>query len=176
MIQYTKYQSPLHEDLHSKIVEDLNYFSNLFYRNQLENPSDTNHKLIVQFSTTGGELAIADCIVDLFNDFNNRFKLSLVGFRDMSSAGFFLFRDFLGEKKLLPNVISVLHLPTIDSTLRNLRNKKSIESVILKDLEKDYDMFITSIPGLTKAEQDMLKNGEDVTLVYSRLKKIFKCK
>ena len=176
MIQYTKYQAQLNDELVNKVLEDLNYFEKFFYQTNLENPNDKiDNTLIMYFATTGGELAVADVIVNALNDFNLRHKLRLVAYKEISSAGFDVFANYKGAKMLMPNTVSILHLATMDFTSRDLENKSSISSVLYDDLKKSYQEFLSSITILTKAEKDLISKGGEVTLTYPRLKKYFKC-
>lgn len=115
-------------------------------------------------------------MADIFIDFTGRTnkKINFIGIGVMASACMHIFLDAKGKKSIMPYTAGMLHLTSIDPESRELRNKNSLASVMLKETNNENEDRLKKyviIFDLTEKEKKILQDGGDLGIDYERLKK-----
>lgn len=126
----------------------------------------------IYLCSRGGDVIMSNIFVNFTHKTDK--KIHLIGVGRMASACANIFIEAKGKRFLYPHTIALLHLITYDPESRDLLNKKSYDSVIMKEIEKQnlskMDLY-TKVFDLTAKEKSILKNGGDLGIDYERLKK-----
>jgi len=133
-------------------------------------------KLIIYFSSGGGENASTTAILNLIN--RNKDITTFIAYENLLSNGFRLFYAIKCNKELLESTIGMYHLTRNDSM-------RLYEG--LKDQNHSYDAFVKKKLGnfnylnsthelvnFTDEELEGMKNHNDLWFDYKRLKQMLK--
>jgi hypothetical protein len=127
--------------------------------------------IIIYFCSGGGTVSDKDDLVDYINRNVNKFEL--VCNWEMSSAAF----DILLEvhcKIRLNGTFGKIHLYSNTLSYYNLRDKASIDSFLIEDLDNRNKVWIEKLIkcGFSKDEISSIKLGNDIIVKTDRMKKI----
>lgn len=128
--------------------------------------------IIVYLCSHGGEAWMADIFIDFTH--RTKKKIHFIAMGKMQSACVHIFLGAKGKKSVYPYTTAMLHLATYTPDSRDLLNKKSYDTVIMKEIEKfNIEMMktYTEIFDLTAEEKSTLEGGLDLGISYDRLQK-----
>lgn len=123
-------------------------------------------------SSHGGDSEMADIFVDFTHRTNKKINLIACGY--VASACADIFIESKGKKSIYAYAVMLVHGTTFNAESRLLTNKKSLDSILLKERQKINENRINlydSVFNLTNKEVSLLKNGGDFVIDYDRLKK-----
>lgn len=133
------------------------------------------NKIIVYFSTVGGDVGCAEKMLDCLNIYQN--FIVLVGTGVLYSSGFHIFERFEGEKRILNYTTGMLHQIQLSRLRMNPGTgfdefTRSEIEMYKKDFLKAYNFYRDK--GLDKKKLASFKKGEDVFFSTDELKDFFK--
>jgi ATP-dependent protease ClpP protease subunit len=131
-------------------------------------------KIIVYFSSQGGDVGCAEKIIDYMNIY--REFIVLVGTGVLYSSGFHVFERFEGEKRILNYTTGMLHQIQLSRLRMNPGTgfdefTRSEIEMYKKDFQRAYEYYKEK--GLSKKKLTSFKKGEDVFFSTDELKEFF---
>ncbi len=123
-------------------------------------------------SSDGGLASMSNIFVNFTYRINK--KINLIGCEMMASCCVDIFIRSKGKKSILPYTCALLHHISVAHESRNILNKKSYESVSIKEMKKENSERLdgySHIFDLSNKEISILKNGGDLGIDHERLKK-----
>lgn len=134
------------------------------------------HNIKILFSSPGGQMDMAQAIVDCINGLSDEFDVELVVTYQALSAGFDIFVKTKCKKTLYSTAHGLVHLYTRDLSVRNIiNNKKSYDRFLLDEMNNrnaEYLEWLESLKIFTKKELKRVSRGGDVYVERERLQKI----
>ena len=160
MIKYFKIESSLDTDLEDRFLDTLNKL-------------DKDDSLILWITSSGGDLDIANNLIDIINNDDRIIKVKF--YWQVSSCAFRIMTHTPYEKRVInEDVWSILHLYNRESGSRN-RLKGDVKTVFLNKYLDKENRFLThyyKTIGISQDIIDIIETGEDIYLTYDDIIKL----
>ncbi len=154
MNKYFKIDGKLTEEVEDNLLETLN---NL----------EENNNLILWICSSGGNIDVADNIIDLIQNDDRIIKVKF--YWQVSSCAFRIMDSTPKYKRVILNdVWSTLHLYSRDSDYRNMLKKDSKTEFLYNNMLKQNEILLQHFRdiGVSEEHLDLIRKGEDVNLTY----------
>jgi len=135
--------------------------------------SDEAQDVDLYFSSSGGDLNMAEVLIDYFS--NSIKNITLIGHWSIESAALEVFIRSICKKRLLPDAFGMVHLADRSLSLKSLTKKDPDEMFLVKDVEIYNRRWLQDRKGFfTRQEMSNIKKGIDVYLEHDRLEDYIK--
>lgn len=129
-------------------------------------------KILIYFTSTGGSMTHTLTLLDFLNSVKD--NVIIYAFHQISSSAFYLFYRFKGKKDIMKHTFAIIHKGTKSIDARDLDNQESFDffmsKKIIPNIQREMDKLYKEL-GIDKVLLDAVKNGKDVFLQTSLLKK-----
>lgn len=144
--------------------------------NKLFDAYKTDEKLEVYFDSIGGELSIANAMIDFINRRYHNIELICSG--QLMSAALIIALSIKCKKSLLHPTTGLAHLYRLRAEITSAGEPSEYDKKWLKSFMPDKSttnkhLSLYRKSGFTEEELKAIRNSEDVYLSYKRLKEIF---
>lgn len=130
--------------------------------------------ICIYINSTGGEVDIAEAIIEAIDRFSMDRKITLIAYWEVSSSAFQIFMRSNCEKKVLPHAHAVIHKTIHHQNSLMIDRRDPLHSGMAKQNEKlqaEKLYWLASI-GITESEMDVINNSGDVYLDAQRLREL----
>jgi len=150
--------------------------------NLIENCQKTIHakpecKILIYFSTIGGSFSHAELLLKYLND-NNK-NIIMCAFHQISSAGFYIFYNFIGEKDIVDHTYATMHYGDRMSSFRDLQDEESFDFFMANEIkikmDEAVDLLFTRLK-IQRKNIKIMKSGKDVFFNTEELRKFLAIK
>jgi len=151
-------------------INEENYF---IFEEELNKARRMSKKVILYFSTFGGEMILSEQLIDIINDYP--FELEMRCFGYLFSAGLLIIAKL--KKPIIIDIqcVGLVHIPSIALESRNTKKKTGFETYMTENEDNFNGYYLRGIKHvLSEEELELVLNGEDVCLGKDRIDKIVK--
>jgi len=135
--------------------------------------ADEAQDVDLYFSSTGGELDVAEVLIDYLS--NTVKDITLIGHWGIESAALDIYLRSVCKKRLLPDAYGLVHLADQDVSLMSVSRKDPKEMFLKRDVNSYNTKWLQDRRGFfTKKELYNIKHGKDVYLEHERLEEYVK--
>lgn len=130
-------------------------------------------KVSLHFSSGGGCYAAMESLVHAVNNHEKDISVVLVGMA--ASAGFLFLCDCTRPIQVRKSAIGMIHYGDIELRARELKDKNSFSSFMLKDIENlNFEMLKNAIElGVSDDDLERIESGQDYWITYEKMKEWF---
>lgn len=126
--------------------------------------------LNIAIDSYGGSVPIGLHLLNILNANAHRVTLTAAG--QVSSCAFMIWAGFKGYKSVTAGSWAIVHMSTRQGTIRDHKYADGTKQLLKdgKHMLKAHEQYV--IPELTEEEAEQWLNEKDITISYSRLKRI----
>jgi len=139
---------------------------------QIKITTKPEQKILIYFSTIGGSFSHSELLLKYLND--NMDNIIMCAFHNVSSAGFYVFFNFKGEKDIVDHTFSIMHFGDRNTSWRDLSNEETFDFFMSSDMRLGMEASVLKLLSKLKISRKyikMIQNGKDVFFNTENLRK-----